>query len=69
MEKQFVRSEIKAEDGGVVSEEAFYDEYGKLVGYWAYGYFDPSLPYQGDTEERGKSSDYCPASESRPASK
>lgn len=32
---------------GVVSEIEYRGRGGKMVGYWAYGYFDPKLPYQG----------------------
>lgn len=32
----------------VVSEIEYLDRNGKVVGYWAYGYYDPSLPYQGE---------------------
>lgn len=31
----------------VVSEIKFTGRGGKIVGYWAYGYFDPALPYRG----------------------
>lgn len=37
--------EIRSIDGGVVSEIAYLDRDNKLVGYWAYGHFDPHLPY------------------------
>jgi len=30
-----------------VCEEEFYGRNNKVIGYWAYGYYDPSLPYQG----------------------
>lgn len=36
-----------AVDGGQVSEEKIIGRFGRVVGYWAYGYYDPSLPYQG----------------------
>lgn len=42
-----ITSEIKSVDGGFVSEEAFYGRNGKIIGYWAYGSFDPSYPYRG----------------------
>jgi len=38
---------VKSIDGGVVSELAYYDRFNRLVGYWAYGSFDPTLPYRG----------------------
>lgn len=28
-------------------EIEYHDRNGKLIGYWAYGDFDPELPYQG----------------------
>lgn len=31
---------------GIVAEIEYRGR-GKVVGYWAYGYFDPALPYQG----------------------
>lgn len=46
-----VTETIKAIDGGVPSEIEYRDESGEVVGYWAYGYYDPSLPYQGDACE------------------
>lgn len=42
-----ITSTVKSIDGGVVSEEAYYGRRGRLIGYWAYGYWDPSLPYRG----------------------
>ena len=30
---------------GVVSEVEYRDENGVVVGYWAFGSFDPNLPY------------------------
>ncbi|WP_157643828.1 hypothetical protein [Burkholderia ubonensis] len=38
---------VKTIDGGVASEVDYRCRGGKLVGYWAYGSFDPKLPYQG----------------------
>ena len=38
---------VKAVDGGVASEIEYRGRFGWVVGYWAYGHFDPSLPYQG----------------------
>lgn len=32
----------------IVYAEAFYDAKGKMVGYWAYGSFDPSFLYKGE---------------------
>lgn len=28
-------------------EIEYYDEQGVVIGYWAYGSYDPDLPYQG----------------------
>ena len=42
-----VTSKPKEYINGIVAEEAFYDTRGVMVGYWAYGYFDPNMPYQG----------------------
>lgn len=36
---------IKSVDGGCVSEIQFSDRNGDVVGYWAYGSFDPALPF------------------------
>jgi hypothetical protein len=41
-----VRAETRSVDGGVVSEIAHIGRGGKLVGYWAYGHFDPAMPYR-----------------------
>lgn len=38
---------IKSIDGGVPSEIEFRGRGGKLIGYWAYGYYQPGMPYQG----------------------
>lgn len=38
---------VKSVDGGVASEVEYRGRGGKIVGYWAYGYFDPKLPYHG----------------------
>lgn len=38
---------IKSIDGGCVSEVEFLGRGGKRIGYWAYGQYDPSYPYQG----------------------
>lgn len=42
-----VTSEVKDTINGIICEEEFYDRNGEIIGYWAYGYFDPSLPYKG----------------------
>lgn len=42
-----VTEKVMSVDGGVVSEVAYVDRNGKIVGYWAYGSFDPSFPYKG----------------------
>jgi len=38
---------VKSVDGGVASEVEYRGRNGKVVGYWAYGSFDPAYPYQG----------------------
>lgn len=46
-----LREETRAIDGGVVSEFAVISERtGETVGYWAYGHYDPKLPYTGQLE-------------------
>lgn len=42
-----IRVETRSVDSGVASEIAFIGRGGKIVGYWAYGDFDPSYPYRG----------------------
>lgn len=42
-----ITSKPKEIINGAVAEEEFYDRHGKVIGYWAYGSFDPGLPYQG----------------------
>ena len=32
---------------GIPCEIAYYDRNGKMIGYWAYGYFDPEGGYKG----------------------
>lgn len=43
-----IKATVKAVDGGVESEIEYTGRFGRIVGYWAYGYFDPALPYKGD---------------------
>jgi hypothetical protein len=38
---------VKSVDGGVVSEIEYRGRSGKVIGYWAYGHFDPTGPYRG----------------------
>lgn len=38
---------VKAVDGGTVSEIEYRGRFGKVVGYWAYGSWDPQGPYRG----------------------
>jgi hypothetical protein len=38
---------IKADINGTACEIEYAGRKGKVIGYWAYGYFDPSGPYQG----------------------
>jgi len=35
---------------GIVAEYEVRARDGRVVGYWAYGYWDPALPYQGEEE-------------------
>lgn len=35
-------------DGGVASEYEILNAAGEVIGYFAYGSYDPSLPYQGE---------------------
>lgn len=46
-----ITEEIKSIDAGFVSEVEYRDCNGVVIGYWAYGSFDPSLPYQGEDLE------------------
>lgn len=32
--------------GGIVCEVAYFGRGGQMVGYWAYGSWDPAFPYQ-----------------------
>lgn len=41
-----VKKEVRVRIGGEVCEVAYLNRKGKIVGYWAYGYYDPSLPYR-----------------------
>lgn len=43
-----LRERIVRVDGGFASEVEYTNDDGVRVGYWAYGYYDPSLPYQGE---------------------
>ena len=33
---------------GIACEIAYHGGDGTIIGYWAYGSFDPSYPYRGD---------------------
>ena len=46
-----ITSKVKDTIGGLTCEEAYYDCNGEMIGYWAYGSFDPAYPYQGDGVE------------------
>jgi len=43
-----ITEKVKAVDGGHASEIEYRGRFGKVVGYWAYGSYDPSLPYKGE---------------------
>jgi hypothetical protein len=43
-----VRAKIVGTIANVPCEISYIDSKGREVGYWAYGYFDPRAPYQGD---------------------
>lgn len=34
-------------DGGFISEISYIGRNGRIVGYWAYGYWQPDCPYHG----------------------
>lgn len=40
-------SKVMLIDGDRVAEEAFYDSNGNMIGYYSYGSYDTSYPYQG----------------------
>ena len=42
-----ITSRIVSYESNCISEVAFLDRQGNIIGYWAFGDFDPSLPYQG----------------------
>ena len=46
----YIRTEVVDTIEGVVCEEAYYNAAGEMIGYMAYGKYDPSLPYQGSKE-------------------
>lgn len=41
-----VRPVVKDTVAGTVAEIVYFDNKGEIVGYWAYGHFDPSFPYR-----------------------
>ena len=43
-----MRADVRSIDGGAVSEVAYIGRFGRIVGYWAYGHFDPAMPYRDD---------------------
>ncbi|MGD9678129.1 MAG: hypothetical protein AB7V16_07165 [Vulcanibacillus sp.] len=40
-----VTSKVKSWDGGCESEIEYRGRNNKIIGYWAYGFYDPFLPY------------------------
>lgn len=34
-------------DGWLVMETKYVDKNGEILGYWAHGYYEPFMPYQG----------------------
>lgn len=46
-QRPYATSKVMATVQGQVAEEAFYDAEGNIVGYYAYGHYDPAYPYQG----------------------
>lgn len=42
-----IREVVKSTDGGIPSEIAFYGRGDRLIGWYAYGAYDPGLPYKG----------------------
>lgn len=40
-----ITSRVICMDGGVPSEIEYYGRFGRPVGYWAYGAWDPAMPY------------------------
>ena len=43
-----IQSRVVDQINGTASEIEYTDKRGRVVGYWAYGSFDPTLPYQGE---------------------
>jgi len=43
-----VRWRTTQDINGTAAEIEYTDRFGRVIGYWAYGSFDPQLPYQGD---------------------
>jgi len=42
-----VNERIVCRIGEIPCEAEYTDRWGRVIGYWAYGSFDPRLPYQG----------------------
>lgn len=42
-----ITSTVKSDINGIACEIEYYGRNGKVIGYWAYGSFDPYYPYQG----------------------
>ena len=47
----YATSKVIATVQGYVAEEEFYDIDGNVVGYFAYGHYDPDYPFQGDKKK------------------
>ena len=46
-----IKPVVKATDGGVASEIEYQSESGTVLGYWAYGSWNPGLPYKGEDND------------------
>ena len=42
-----IKTKTIATVANVPAEIEYYGRRGKIIGFWAYGYFHPSYPYQG----------------------
>jgi len=42
-----IREEVRDTINGLACEVAYIGRFGKVVGYWAYGHYDHTMPYRG----------------------
>lgn len=66
MPSNLLTMKVITTDGGYVSEAEYKDAGGITRGYWAYGYWDDSLPFTGDDKQYEKNMEHIYAPDVEP---